>query len=409
MRDNPERLAWIIMVSAFVTFCALVIGIPLGVRSYLLNATQPEQSSVTSVQGTVLAQRLDTSVLLPVSDGTTIQVGENTRVSTDGNAQAIVTFFNESLLTLYNNTSVTIHQVQSPRFSSGQQPDTIVVELHYGRVRAAPRTRTMSNNVRALHFELQCIGAHALLSEGSYSLEATDEEMQITTRAGLARVTVGEDELVLAPGERAIVPHNQLPVGPLPAERNLLVNGDFSQPLEGSWQVYRVEPPSGVVTTTARTVPIGVQTALQLQSSGQDNVHSEIGVIQYINKNIQDFESLRILLDVRVNLQSLPGGGTLGSEFPLMVHLAYDEVDGTDRDWYYGFYYAPAPSDWILYDTPFNSSRRIVRYVWYPFESPNLLDSLSTAKPVYLKFIRLYGSGWLYDAYVTNVTLLAQE
>jgi len=409
MRNNPERLAWTIMVSAFITFCALVIGIPLGIRSYLLNATQPEQSSVTSVQGTVLVQRVDASVPIPVPDGTTVQIEENTCISTDNSAQAIVTFFNESLLTLYNNTSVTIHQVRSPRFSSGQQPDTIVVELHHGRVRVAPRTRTMSNSARALHFELQCIDTYAMLSEGSYSLEATDDEMQITTRAGLAHVTVGENILALATGQRAIVSRNQPPMGPLPAERSLLVNGDFSQPLEGSWQVYRVEPPSGVVTTTARIIPTGIQSALQLQSSGQDNVHSEVGVIQYINKNIQDFDSLRILLDVRINLQSLPGGGTLGSEFPLMVHLAYDEADGTDRDWYYGFYYAPAPSDWILYDTPFNSSRRIVRYVWYPFESPNLLDSLSTAKPVYLKFIRLYGSGWLYDTYVTNVTLLAQE
>ncbi|MGQ9787029.1 MAG: hypothetical protein ACUVSF_13060 [Anaerolineae bacterium] len=409
MRDNPERIAWTVLLMSFATFCALVIGIPLGVRSYILNATQPEQSSVTSVQGTVLAQRLDASVPLPISDGTTIRVDENTRISTDENAQAIVTFFNESMLTLYNHTSVTLHQVRSPRFASGQQPDTIVVELHYGRLRAAPLTRTTGNGARALHFEIQCTGASALLNEGSYSLEATEGEMQITTRAGLARITTGENMLVLAAGERAIVPHNQPPVGPLPAERNLLVNGDFSQPLGSGWQVYRVEPPSGVVTTTARTVTTGVQTALQLQSSGQDNVHSEIGVIQHINKNIQDFDSLRILLDVRINLQSLPGGGTLGSEFPLMVHLAYDEIDGTDRDWYYGFYYVPAPSNWILYDTPFNSSRRIVRYVWYPFESSNLLDSLSTAKPVYLKFIRLYGSGWLYDAYVTNVTLLAQE
>jgi hypothetical protein len=38
-----------------------------------------------------------------------------------------------------------------------------------------------------------------------------------------------------------------------------------------------------------------------------------------------------------------------------------------------------------------------------------LLDTLGTSKPVHLKYIRLYGSGWLYDAYVTNVTLLAQD
>ncbi len=409
MRDNPERLAWTVLLLAFATFCALVVGIPLGIRSYVLNATNAEQSSVTSVHGTVLVQPLQANTPIPVPDGATLRVEENTRVSTDSNAQAIVTFFNESLLTLYENASVVIHRVRSPRFSSGQQPDTIIVELERGRVRAAPLTRTMSNNGREMHFEIYCSHMSARLSEGSYSLEEAEAETHITTRIGLAQVTAAEGTLMLGPGQRAILPHGEPPVGPLPAERNLLVNGDFSQPLENGWHVYRVEPPTGVVTATLRTVSTGVQTALQLQSSGQDNVHSEVGIIQYLNKNIQDFESLRVLLDVRINSQSLPGGGTLGSEFPLMVHLAYDEADGTDRDWYYGFYYAPAPPDWILHDTPFNSSRRIVRGVWYPFESPNLLDSLSTAKPVYLKFIRLYGSGWLYDAYVTNVTLLAQE
>jgi len=42
-------------------------------------------------------------------------------------------------------------------------------------------------------------------------------------------------------------------------------------------------------------------------------------------------------------------------------------------------------------------------------KSVNLLDSLGTAKPVYIKYIRIYASGWLYDALVTDVALLAQD
>jgi len=409
MRDNPERMAWTVLLLAFATLCALVIGIPLGVRSYLLNATDAEQTSVTSVHGTVLAQARGASVPLPVTDGTTVKVEEGTLVTADGTSQAILTFFNDSILTLYGGTAVIIRSCRSPRYEVNQQPDTIRVEILSGRVRAAPSVRSDGGAVKVLHFEVMVPGAVIEMAEGSYSVEVEGQETRVTTRVGLAQITAGDHVLVLASGERGLTAEGQPPSGPLPAEQNLLTNGDFSQPLEGSWEVYQVQPPSGSVTTTHRIVTTGIQTALQLQSSGEDNSHSEIGIIQRINKSVLDFDSLRVQLDVRLNQQSLAGGGTLGSEFPLMVHLAYDDSDGTDRDWYHGFYYVPGPADWILYDTPYNSSRRTVRYVWYPFESLNLLDTLGTAKPVYLKFIRVYSSGWLYDAYVTNVALLVQE
>jgi hypothetical protein len=409
MRDNPERLAWTVLLIAFGTFCALVMGIPLGVRSYVLNAMDAETTSLTSVHGTVLAYPRNAGVPVPVTDGTTIKAEEGTRITTDAASQAILTFFNDSILTLYGDTSVVLRYSRSPRFSSSKQADLISVELETGRVRAAPSLRTEMGAVKSLRFEVIAGDAVAVLGEGSYSVEVRGEETQVTTRLGLAQLTVGDSTMVLATGERGVSQNSQPPTGPLPAEQNLLTNGDFSRPLQGVWELYQVQPPSSAVTTTLRNVATGIQTALQLQSTGEDNLHSEIGIIQRIDKSVLDFESLRVQLDVRLNQQSLPGGGTLGSEFPLMVHLAYDDAEGNDRDWYYGFYYVPGAADWILYDTPYNSSRRIVRNVWYPFESLNLLDSLGTAKPVYLKFIRVYSSGWLYDAYVTNVTLLAQE
>ena len=409
MRDNPERLAWTVLLLSFATFCALVIGIPLGVRSYILNAMNAKTTSLTSVHGTVLMLPRNANVPMPVVDGTTVKAEEGTLITTDANSQAILTFFNDSILTLYGDTAVLILASRTPRFEDGQQPDLIRLELRSGRVRAAPMQRTEMGSLRALRFEIVTPDAAVEMGEGSYSVAVVGGETQVTTRVGLAQLTAAENTLVLTTGERGIVRPGEAPSGPLPAEQNLVRNGDFSQPLEGTWEVYQVLPPSGVVTTTLATVATGIQTALQLQSQGEDNAHSEVGIIQRLNRSVLDYTSLRVQLDVRINQQSLPGGGTLGSEFPLMVHLAYDDGEGNDRDWYHGFYYAPGPAEWILYDTPFNSSRRTVRYVWYPFESLNLLDSLGAAKPVYLKFIRIYSSGWLYDAYVTNVALLVQD
>ncbi|RPI58388.1 MAG: hypothetical protein EHM56_01930, partial [Chloroflexi bacterium] len=59
MRNNPERLAWTVMSVAFVTFCVLVTTLPLGVRSYLLGATEVEETQVQRIAGTVLVRRLN--------------------------------------------------------------------------------------------------------------------------------------------------------------------------------------------------------------------------------------------------------------------------------------------------------------------------------------------------------------
>ncbi len=362
-----------------------------------------EATAVTSVRGTVLAEMRKATIPIPITDGSTTEVEETTRVTTDSTSQAILTFFNDSTLTLYGETSVEIEQARAPRFELGRRPDTLIVGLERGRVRAASTSRS------DLLFEVHSPQAVIDLGEGSYSIEVNEEGTQVTARQGDAQLIAANQVVRLATGERSTVGPGETPSLPLPAEQNLLVNGDFSAPLEGIWEVYNVEPASGVVTTSVEIVGLDNRQALELYSEGQDNLHTEVGVIQEVNKSVQDFDSLRVQLEVSLDRQSLSGGGTLGSEFPVMVHLAYKDVNGNDRDWYHGFYYTPPPEDWLLYTTPDNSSERIARYLWYPFESLNLLNSLGTIKPVYIKYVRVYASGWIYQARVADVALLAQE
>ena len=404
MHRNPERLAWTVLVLAFTTFCVMAVAIPLGVRWYLLNATTAETTAVTSVRGTVLAEMRKANMPVPVTDGSTIEVEEATRISTDSTSQAILTFFNDSTLTLYGETSVRLDQARTPRFGMGHRPDTIVVELDQGRVRVVSTSR--SN----LLFEVNSPHAAISLDQGSYSIEVDEKEgTQVTARLGQAQLAADDEVVRLSTGERAMVHPGMTLSPPLPAEQNLLVNHNFSEPLEGVWEVYKIEPASGVVTTSVEITEFDGRRALEFDSQGQDNLHSEIGIVQEVNKSVQDFDSLRIQLDVGLERQSLSGGGTLGSEFPIMIHLAYKDANGNDRDWYHGFYYTPPPESWLLYDTPDNSSERIARFLWYPYESVNLLDSLGTTKPVYIKYVRIYASGWIYQARIADVALLAQD
>lgn len=403
MRNNPERLAWTVLSVAFATFCVLAVAIPLGVRWYLFNAMTAETTAVTSVRGTVLAQTRKVSLPIPITDGSTTEVEEATSVTTDGTSQAILTFFNDSTLTLYGETSVRIQETRTPRFSLGHRPDTIIVELERGRVRVATTSRS------SLLFEIHSPQAVVSLGEGSFSIEVNEEGTQVTARLGQAQLVAGEDMVSLMTGERSMVHPGKAPSPPLPAEQNLIANGDFSAPLEGVWEIYKVEPPTGVVTTSVEITEASNRPVLEFRSQGQDNLHSEIGIIQKVNRSVQDFDSLRIQLDVSLERQSLSGGGTLGSEFPIMIHLAYKDANGNDRDWYHGFYYTPPPENWLLFDTPDNSSERIPRFLWYPYESINLFDSLGTAKPAYIKYIHIYASGWIYQASIADLALLAQD
>jgi hypothetical protein len=305
---------------------------------------------------------------------------------------------------MYSDTSITLHETRAPRFGLSPNPTKILIEVQRGRVRA-----TSSLSREALNFDIDSPQSEIELSEGSFSIEVNEAETQITTRLGQANISGQGEWITLHQGERALVSANQPPSPPLPAAQNLLKDSEFRvASLDNSWESYKISFSEGV-TPTVQIITFQDRNVLELRSEGQDNVHTEVGVTQQVNKDVRDFQSLRIFGEVRLVRQSLPGGGLLGSEFPIMLRLDYKDADNNDRSWYHGFYYAPPPENYILYNQPDNSSERIARFIWYPYESDNLLSSLGPAKPVFIKSIRIYASGWIYEAMVVNVSLLAQE
>ncbi len=405
MRNNIERTAWIILLTAFGIFCLLLLLIPASVRWYIINATDTFTTEVTSVRGTVIIGDSSTGLTSSLTDGNTTTVEENSVISTDTTSQAILAFSDDSSLTMYSDTVIVLRETRAPRFGISPNPTKIIIEVQKGRVRA-----TSSLNRDALNFDLSTPHAQIELSEGSFSIETSETGTQVTTRLGQANV-IGEGSLVmLKQGERSLVSQGQAPSQPLPAAQNLLKDSDFRPAsLNNSWQTYERNFSEDGVTTTVQPVTFQDRSVLELRSEGQDNVHTEVGVSQQVNKDVRDFQSLRIFAEVRLVRQSLSGGGQQGSEFPIMLRLDYKDADNNDRQWYHGFYYSPKPDNYILYDEPFNSSERIARFIWYPYESDNLLTSLGPAKPVFIKSITIYASGWIYEAMVANVSLLAQE
>jgi len=427
MRKNPERAAWIVLLLSFLIFCALIVSIPLTIRWYVINAYTPLTSTLTSVRGTVLVKHIREDQPVPVTRGITHDLDELGIITTDDTSQAVLTLFDDSVVTLYNNTTLVIQKTRRAQFALSSEPKRVNLEITKGRIRAdvAPTEVERAFAVKSPH-------AEAALDPGSYAIEVTSEQTQLTSRAGAAVVSAQGQMVIVPENKRTSALTDQPPSEPSAAEQNLLVNGDFNQGLFDTWQATAFVPANTitetqqvatlkgdnfliktdakkVITTSLHIITRNNRSILDFTSEGVDNIHTEGSVQQDVNKDVQDFRSLRIAADIRLDDQSLPGGGQLGTEFPLMIQLAYRDAEGNDRNWYHGFYYAPPPGNYILYNEADNSSESISQFLWYPYESENLLSTLGTAKPVYIKYIRIYASGWIYDTMITNVKLLAQD
>jgi len=406
MRKNPERTAWIILWVAFTTFCIISLLVFSTAYWYVFYDTVAFTSELTSVRGVVVINDplldTDTSVI----DGNTATIREGLIISTDDTSQAILTFLDDGSLTMYGNTTITIRNIQLPRFPYfSYSPTRIVVILNQGRV----RTTVSRGREQSLHFDLIVPPTTIELGQGSFSTEVNEKGTQLTTRLGQAEVIGRLNRVTLPQNRRLVIETDGQLSDPLPASQNLIGESVFSPILTDTWKLYDINLSEGKVTTQIKATPLQGRTVLELLSLGEDNTHTEIGVVKEVNKDVRDFRSLRLSAEVRLMQQSLEGGGQQGSEFPIMLNIAYKDADGNDRNWFHGFYYKPPLPNYILYNQPDNTSERIARYIWYPYESENLLTTLGPAKPVFIKSIRIYGSGWIYQALVANISLLGEE
>jgi hypothetical protein len=404
MRKNPERVAWTVLSLAFVVCCLLAVGIPLGIRSYLLNATEDQDTQLQVIEGTVLVQEPRKRDLTAVTESAALSPGDE--VLTDNVSSATMDLFERSHLTLYGNTKVKFEQVQAPRFGVSNRPNQITLNITGGLVRAG----VALPGERATRFEVLTPHTDLVLEEGSYRIEVTNEGTQVTVVRGQAVVQGNGFRMIIPQGTRTIMDLAGEAAAPMPAARNLIANGDFQQPLGTNWVTSTMILEPSATPATVQLVQDGGRQSVRLVRRESDNgIHSEVAVQQKLNQDVRDFVRLEVLLDVKLDFQSLSGGGMLSSEFPVIVRLDYKDRWGNDQFWTHGFYYQNQAAYPIALD-PWGrpAGEQIPRGVWYPYESDNLLEVLGESGPVHITGLTVYASGWNYDSLVTEIQLIAE-
>jgi hypothetical protein len=407
MRRNPARVAWIVLLAAFLIFCALAVFVPLGLRWYLINATRAYEAKVTCLEGTAVVEDPEQGSARPVLTGETFSVPEGMVVSVDETAEATITFFDESQVRLFPGTSVVLQRMRAPRFGFSSRTAHITLYARGGRLYAD----TVLRGSAPVEFAVESLQAQTLLAEdGGYVVEVSNEQTEVIVQRGTAKVSAtalpqSDDatSVDLTSRQRTVVKFGQPPVAPLKAERDLVANGDFASPLNTGWTVFNDQGGDGgeVDGTAALVVEEGRRAVRFFRTGGEFN-HCETIIEQVMNRDLTDpLTTLRVQATLKLVNQSLSGGGYLSSEYPLMIRIRYRDIYGSEDEWIHGFYYQNPGQN------PTMNGQEIPQGAWYFYESDNLLDVLRI-KPQRIVWLRVYASGWGYESYVSQVSLVVE-
>jgi hypothetical protein len=416
MRNNPERLAWVVLLSSFFACIGLAVAVPLGIRYYVLHARVAQNVTLEVQRGPLrvtLAGRGEQFAI----DGERGDIPERTVVATDATAGRLVVHAPQpdrpviATAQLYESTEAVLASARSPRFSASRLPHEVALEVRAGRVRVS----ASNDDSRPTVVEVQTPHGLATLRGGRFTIEVNQETTHITVQEGLAEFTSEAGLTIqLDPAQRARATSDGV-TGPLPAARDLIVNGDFADPLDKGWTSYsrdiQIEGESGgeVQRTEIEGRPVIVITR---RGTG----HAETGLNQRIRTDIRDFNSLQLHLLLRIEEHNVPVCGSLGSECPVMVRIAYEDADGTDQEWLQGFYSLPDTStpgnpSFCVTCSARNEHIQVPEDTWYSYDSPNLIPLMSQddRAPTLIKSITVYASGHTYQSTVDEVELIGQE
>lgn len=422
MRQNPERLAWIVLLTSFALCVGLAIAIPLGIRWYLLYSYTSESATLDVQEGTLLytCPGADVPSGIVGQQENLCQEREGIQVSTGPTDQGSLTIRSRETSTatvatvqLYRGTRLTVQEAREPRFSFSPEPYRVMMRMESGRIRVSIPFLL----ARPVLLQVYTPQALVQVTEGNTYVEVNNQQSQVIVREGQALVVAlaNQTGLPVNKNERAVVQTGKGAEGPMQAERNLIADSDFREPLDTIWKPYTADPEfSDEPRGTASNVIVERGPVVDLSRVGTG--HAETGIVQEVNRDIRDFRSLQLRVVLRVLQQDVPVCGSQGTECPVMVRIDYVDEGGGNRSWQQGFYYLPDTNpkpnpEFCVTCNPRNPHKVTISGVWYPWESQNLFPIFSELgpAPATIKSVRIYASGHTYQSQIAEIELSGQE
>jgi hypothetical protein len=187
----------------------------------------------------------------------------------------------------------------------------------------------------------------------------------------------------------------------LPADPNLIQNGDFSNGQLTPWQVLLINIKDynyWSVDTWAKV--------LHWVRGDSDGDGGYVGAYQSLDIDTTGKTKVVLSLDVVICYQELDSDGWAGGEYPARVSIFFEDSNGNQYEYKKCF---------ILEGSTINYSENNVTSIpkdtWYHFEV-NLMDDPNVASQIqahpYIKEIRVGGNGWDFEGTADNIYLGVQ-
>jgi hypothetical protein len=419
LTSNPQRLAWITMLSALVVFCLLCLSAVVFVRWLVFDS--PTQLNVTLHvgKGTVgLAE--------PETDEKAIRssapVGSSNRLTTDNTSQGYLAFSDPysgdiiATVMLRKNSVAKLSSASRPRFSLSENPYVIRLIDTSGRFEV-----WVSNDLkRDIRLEITGpLGTLHVEEGGNYLIDSTTEYLTVNARLGTATLIEHDGQTQhLATSTEGSISLGETAIQVKPGPVDLLPNWDFDQskdwPVEwscthkfspdnqdgppGKWFFKRVDGRGAIHIERMQPQPGPGTTLCNQYLTGPDGA-----------LDVSQYDSLRLRVTIEVHFQSLSACGVVGTECPVMLHLVYEDENGVQRNWYHGFYAEYRPNEGrTICDACWEEHEQINKDAWYSYESGNLFtDWPEGQRPRAIEYIEFYADGHQYDVMLNEVALVA--
>ncbi len=354
MRSSPQRLAWTVLIASFLVCCAIGVGVPAAAWSFINTATVAPAMTVKLQAGRTIAycppaREADARVV--GQEGRPLEEGCSAAVDDDAQSQALLTIAPAQTpddevvrVQLYAGARLTIEQARIPRFQDlTASPAVFVLRLASGRIQVQHRHPPQ----RRVRLVVQTDLASTTLDSGSYSFEASADETAIVAREGAAWVVSTRENkmLVLRNDQRTAVTRDGGLQGILPPARNLVINGQFKDPLQVDWQTIADVSPRGGLPGKVSVIGSSESPSLLLDRSGKGLGWGRTGVWQQIEEVVSGRRSLQARIEFAILYQELAVCGGYGSECPLLLKIIYADGSGAEREWTQGFYADGIPND----------------------------------------------------------------
>ena len=391
--ELAARRAWLILWLAFATFCVLVFAATKFIAEYVSTAEVDQSARVTASRGVVflaLPGSAEQSVL-----GARSELGVGTALTLDRRevCSADLTLFDGSRVQLQSGSTLELTRMEVGRFINQQY---LLLTQTSGVVRYASAASPLEIIVPN--------GTLQLAARGDYTVWLDGDLTRVLVYAGEARVAAGGPTVAVPEGKQSAIDAQRQIQAPHDRLTPLLTNADFAA-REQNWEPLDV-PNNPALDINGQRLwvegPDDNSTALRLLRETVKNEHGETGLVQSLDRDVSGFRHLWLQAEVRVDHADLSGGGTVGSEYPMMLRLRYEgPVVDSRPDWQVGFYYSNEDKRPV----PENLAVLWPRGEWKTFRV-DLTDSEAARVPYRLLEFAVLAQGHSYDARVAGISLV---